>query len=900
MALTPGTRFGACEITGTLGKGGMGEVYRGRDAKLERDVAIKVLPESFTSDASRVARFEQEAKTLAALNHANIAQVYGLEQTDGQSAIVMELVEGPTLADRIEQGPVPADEALGIAMQIAEALEAAHERGIVHRDLKPANIKLRPDGAIKVLDFGIAKAVSPELDQSGASPIMTTPATQLGVILGTAAYMSPEQARGKPVDQRTDIWAFGCVLYEMLTGQLAFGGEDVAVTLARVIANDTDLDSLPASISPAVQRTIELCLRKDPRKRVADIRDVKLALAGEFETLGHAAAVGAGAGSAGSGPRPVWQRPIAVAATALIAGAAIATVAAISLQPEPAPRPPNRFLYQLPANTQLHREGENVLAVSPDGRRFVINTEDGLYLREMDTLEGRLIPGTAEDRATPFFSPDGQSIGYWTSPGRIKRIGIGGGAAVTIATAESGAPHGAWWADDGTIFVTEDAGIRRVPANGGTPELIVPANGGEAFNGVQLLPDGDTLLFSVAIANDWDGASIVIQSISSGERTVLLEGGSTALYVATGHLVYALGTDLFAVAFDAATLTVSGGVVPLVQGVSRAFMTITGLGNYGIAANGTLVYLSGDARAAASLRLEQLWVDGDGREEPLGSEPCTCISATPSPDGTRIAFENFAFGLADGDIWIWSIEQQTFTRLTFEPGFDEGPVWSPDSTRIAYGGARGLFIRRADGTGAAEQVLDVSATPYSWSATGEIVYQYSDDAGTSAIGSVSLDGDRSPRPLIATSFDERRPALSPDGRWLAYGSDESGELQVYVRPFPDVDAGRWQVSTSGGRTPQWSADSSRLFFIDEDDRVAMVTDIRPGESFAFSTPRQFIDVGLYPSLGSRTRDYGVALDGERLLLPKLLGASGISQLSTGEFVIVENWTEELKRLVPVE
>jgi serine/threonine protein kinase len=356
MAQTPGTSLGPYEITGTLGQGGMGEVYRGRAPKLERDVAIKVLPESFTADANRVARFELEAKTLAALNHPNIAHVYGLEQADGQSAIVMELVEGPTLADRIEQGPIPADEALGIAMQIAAALEAAHERGIVHRDLKPANIKLRPDGAIKVLDFGIAKAAAPELGDGSALPIMTTLATQIGVILGPAAYMSPEQARGKPVDQRTDIWAFGCVLYEMLTGQLAFGGEDVAVTLARVIANDTDLNSLPATISPAVQRTIELCLRKDPRQRVAGIRDVRLALAGEFETGGSGAEAAGGETATAAQRGPGW---LGLAAAALITAVAAAALTFFNADNEPAPPRGTRFTIEMPPGGTLGLDGQS-------------------------------------------------------------------------------------------------------------------------------------------------------------------------------------------------------------------------------------------------------------------------------------------------------------------------------------------------------------------------------------------------------------------------------------------------------------------------------------------------------------------------------------------------------------
>jgi len=450
----------------------MGVVYRATDTNLKRDVAIKVLPESLATDAERLARFQREAELLASLNHPNIAQIHGLEKADGTTALVMELIEGPTLEDRIKQGAIPADEALGIAMQIAEALEAAHGKGIIHRDLKPANIKLRTDGTVKVLDFGIAKALEQDtLTSAPQSPILTTPATQIGVILGTAAYMSPEQAKGKPVDQRADIWAFGCVLYEMLTGQPTFGGEDVPTTLARVLERNTDFDSLPAAVPSSIRQAIELCLQKDLKKRVADIRDVKLALEGAFETaLTRAAGATALA-------RPSWGRPLPVGAALLLTAVIVGLSVWIVMQPDP--RPTNRFDYDLPEGQSLTVDDRRLMALSPDGRHFVYSTLDGLYLRSMGELEPRLISGSSLVSMTPSFSPDGQSVAYYDYiETQVRRSAISGGAPITIA--EIGLPNSLTWENDGTILIAQGEGIYRVSANGGTPELVISIPGGNS------------------------------------------------------------------------------------------------------------------------------------------------------------------------------------------------------------------------------------------------------------------------------------------------------------------------------------------------------------------------------------------------------------------------------------
>ena len=789
MEFSPGTRFGPYEIADEIGAGGMGVVYRATDTNLKRDVAIKVLPESLATDTERLARFQREAELLASLNHPNIAQIYGLEKADGTTALVMELVDGPTLEDRIKQGALPADEALGIAMQIAEGLEGAHSQGIVHRDLKPANIKLRSDGTVKVLDFGIAKALAPDLLTSAPqSPMLTTPATMAGVILGTAAYMSPEQARGKPVDQRADIWAFGCVLYEMLTGQPAFGAEDVPTTLARVIDRETDIDSLPASISPAVRQAIKLCLQKDVKKRVRDIGDVRLALEGAFETVSPRAAEAAVVTGKG------WRRALPVATSALVAGLVVGLSVWISTRPEA--QPVNRFDYDVPEGQPLRVSNRRIMALSPDGRQFVYNTLDGLYLRTMGELEARVIPGTESGVLSQTFSPDGQSVVYFEiNQGELRRIAINGGAPVIIA--DIGQPYGLSWEADGTILFGEPEGILRVSANGGTPELIIPIPEGEFPYGPRLLPDGDSVLFSVTSTVGWDDAQIVAQSLSTGERTVLLEGGSDARYLPTGHLVYAFEDGLFAVAFDADSLTVSGGAVPLVQGVRRAIGGLTGVANYGVSEDGTLVYAAG---GVATIERTLVWVDRTGREEPLAAPPRAYNNVRISPDGTTVALD---VRDEDFDLWTWNLARETLTRLTFDPGEDEFPVWSPDGRRIAYsstpvGGVdvtsnTSLHWRPADGTGSAERLAEspgqIFPTSFLPDATGILVYgAVTADQGDD-IAIVRLEGEGRATPLLETAFEESYPAVSPDGRWLAYVSDETGREEVLRESLPRRELG---------------------------------------------------------------------------------------------------------------
>src|SRR5262245_17474801 len=621
MSISPGTRFGSYEILEPIGSGGMGEVYRARDTTLGRDVALKVLPASFSNDAMRVARFEQEAKTLASLNHANIAHIYGLERSEGSTGIVMELVDGETLVDRLAQGPIPVAEALRIANQIADALEAAHERAIVHRDLKPANVKIKPDGTVKVLDFGIAKALDPRFVTGPGPAALTTPAmTEAGMILGTAAYMSPEQARGKFVDQRTDIWAFGCVLYEMLTGKPAFLGEDVTSTLARVLETPAKLDELPSGVPPAVRRTLELCLEKDARKRIADMRDAKLALAGTFAV-----------GAAPTAPPRARALPIAAAA---LAAALLTSAGWWLLKPAPRPEPKivTRFDYTLPPGVDLRMTSTSVLGIAPSGELFAFNGTEGIYVRRMGDAEARLIPdtlGAAPGLVFPdvVVSPDGREVAYFRGPpGKLMKVSIEGGTSIAVADVAPVIPFGLSWEPDGTMYYGQPDGIWRVSQNGGTPEHVVETEPPQQVYGPHLLPGGQWLLFTIAKSggsNRWDDADIVIQSLKSGERRVLRSGAFDARYVPTGHLTYMVGKVLFASRFDLEALKLGDERVPLVDGIRTALPPPGGSGFYAIADNGTLVFVPETEAPQSRPRPQRsvVWVDRAGKTTPLQLRP---------------------------------------------------------------------------------------------------------------------------------------------------------------------------------------------------------------------------------------------------------------------------------------
>jgi serine/threonine-protein kinase len=865
----------------------MGEVYRARDTKLGRDVAIKTLPAALAADKERLARFEREAKLLATLNHANIGVIHGLDEHDGTLYIAMELVEGETLDEKLKAGPLAIDDALRLALQIAGALEAAHDKGVVHRDLKPANIMITREAQVKVLDFGLAKAFAgnPSEASPAHSPALSLAMTQAGLILGTAAYMSPEQASGQATDQRADIWAFGVVLYEMLTGLPLFSGESVPHILAAVLQTGPDWSRLPRNLHPRLKLLLERCLEKKARNRYHSIADARVDIE---KVLSDPRGVVAADGS-GAVPARSMAARVAGSVALVVGGAAVAGIVGWSLWPPSAPAPVNRWAYVLPEGQAFRNPGRLVMALSPDGRRFVYNAADGLYVRSMDELEARRIPGTEEILTNPFFAPDGQSVAYFAG-GQLKRVALSGGAPVVIA-GDLVNPLGASWGPDGTILLGQPDGIYRISADGGTAERVVAAQDGERVYGPELLPDGDSVLFSATTTVSWDEAQIAVQSLSTGERTGLLSGGSDAHYVPTGHLVYALGDGLLGVAFDADTLALSGGPVSVVQGVMRS--GVSAAANYGIANDGTLAHVSGGASFLAVLT--PVWVDRNASEEPLGFGPCICVSPAVSPDGTRLAYDSRTPDLTDADLWVWSLGQRTNTRLTSEPELELGSLWSPDSTQIAYSSlGEGLFMRPADGTGMPEQLVQSNRTTVAWAWTandGLIVSEATQENGTD-IAMINVAGDHERRPLLTTPFNEYRPALSPNGRWLAYESDESGQNEIYVRPFPEVDTNKWPVSSGGGVEAKWSRDGRTLFYLGPTS--LMEAAVGEGAAFTYETPKAVLDRAPYYYHPTPPRSYDVSPDGRRFVFVKL------PAVEQQQIIVVTNWVEELERRVPTK
>jgi serine/threonine-protein kinase len=869
----------------------MGEVYRATDAFLKRDVAIKVLPESLAADAGRLARFQREAETLAALNHSNIAQIYGLEKFSGGTALVMELVEGPTLADRIAEGPIPIDDALGIATQIASALEAAHAQGIVHRDLKPANVKVRPDGTVKVLDFGIAKALETRTISGPQAAPLTTPAmTEAGMLLGTAAYMAPEQARGKAVDERADIWAFGAVLYEMLTGQPAFGGEDATVTLARVLERPTDFGLLPKGVPLAVRRAIELCLEKDLRWRVADIRDVRLVLAGRFET-----------NAAQLAPTPAPRRSVWPLVAGILFGGALVGLAGLSVWPEAEPRAVKRFATSLPPG-QSFMAGPPLLDLSPDGMTLVYSSAGGLRLRDLATLEDRPIAGTAR-AAQPTFSPDGQWIVYASEGGIVRRIAASGGSAVPVWGITSAAVTTISWAPDGAVLVNDASGILRVPATGGTPELVVDAQDA-VLAWPDFLPDGDSVLFTRLPTGAATSGQVFVQSISTGERTAVLDGAADAQYVPTGHIVYAVGNTLFGIAFNSETKRTRGGAVPLVEGVSRSGSNGVWT-QFAIANDGTLAYVRGIGIAASGDARTLVWVERDGRETPIAAPVRSYLYVDLSPDETRVALD---IRDQEYDAWVFDLERVTLQRLTFDPGNNRGVVFSPDGRRIAFsrqlGDTEEIYWQAADGSGSPQALTQGSGMPMhpmDFTTDGATLL-YAKSNLPRDIYMIPVAGPAGPgTPLISGPASEGSPTVSPDGRWLAYSSDESGDYEVHVRPFPDVDAGHWQISSGGGFHPQWSRDGTELFYLEvrASDVAMLAVSVEPGPTFRPGIPTElFAGPYFYGATVAAPDVYDVSADG-RFLMIKQPEAPDAGQAQP-DIVIVENWFEELKRLVPTE
>jgi serine/threonine-protein kinase len=898
MTLAPGAVVGPYRITAAIGAGGMGEVYRATDTSLKRQVAIKVLSASFASDADRLARFQREAEVLASLNHPNIAHIYGVEVLPGAAAgaeagsqaraLVMELVEGPTLAELIEgTAGLPIDDALGIARQVADALEAAHERGIIHRDLKPANIKVRPDGTVKVLDFGLAKAVEPAAGPSTdvtQSPTITSPAlmTGAGIILGTAAYMAPEQARGKAVDRRADIWAFGCVLFELLTGQRAFGGDDVTVTLARVVEREPAFDALPASVPLHVRQAVRVCLRKDPKRRARDIADVRMMLDGEFE-----AAHVAPAASGSSSPRVPWWW----AAAALVAGLVAAAWLGYSPPAESPSRPVQRFVHT-PAGANALPTGSGTLpSISPDGQTLIYRTPDDgvfrLHRRDFGDIAPRAIPGTENVNESPFFSADGEWLGFIVGT-TLMKVPLAGGNPQRVAEVPR-SRGGAWAADGSIVLAAFEGGLVRVSADGRSVESLLNPDPGQQFWYPQWLPGDRAVLFTASFPVP-DGGDVKVFDLETGQASVVVQGASAGRYLASGHLVFLRAGDLWALPFDPVRRQSTGDPVLVEAGVR---VEPGGATQMSLAADGTLAYIPELASGQRTL----VWVDRTGAEEPLATPPRRYATARVSPDGARIALD---VRDQSNDIWIWDVTRQTLTRLTMYPGPDTDPIWMPGGQMIAFSstrnGRQNLYRQSADVSAAAEAIgtaaTGLRATAFSpdgaWLVAQETTVRSGDNLHLRPL----VQG-AAPRPLLDTPAEELNGEVSPDGRWIAYQSDESGASEIYVRSFPDVDRGRWQVSSGGGRTPAWSPDGSELFYRALDRRL-MAARVEPGPAWQNGPSKRIVGPGYFDFGGAGGRTFDVSPDGRRFLMIKEATAAD----TPAGIVIVQNWGDELRRLLP--
>jgi serine/threonine-protein kinase len=886
MSLAPGTRLGAYEIAALIGAGGMGEVYRARDGKLQRDVAIKVLPDAMARDGERLARLEREARTLAALNHPHIAQVHGFETTGTTNALVMEFVDGPTLADTIAHGPVPLEEALSIARQIAEALEAAHEQGIVHRDLKPANIKVRHDGTVKVLDFGLAKAIESTAMSSNVtmSPTITTPAmTQAGVIMGTAAYMSPEQAKGRAADKRSDVWAFGCVLFEMLTGRRAFDGEDMTDVLGAVVRLEPDWRALSPDVPLPVRTLLRRCLVKDRRNRVADIAAARFVLEHQSRGADHVAA---------APQRPRWLSIAVVSAGAVLIAAA-AVMGALYMRPAPAV-PVVRSVIPTSGATALASSGLwRDVAITPDGRRVIYHGSDQLMMRALDSLESRVLARGAPRNA--FVSPDGQWVGFFDR-NTIRKVAITGGPAETVAQIQGDA-GGATWGPDGTIvFATGDptSGLMRVPADGGTPTPLTTLDRDTRDHvWPEFLPGGRALLYTIyPTAGGLDGTRVAVLDLQSGTSKVLIRVGTHAQFVPTGHLIYSAGGALRAVGFDPDRLELTGTPVTVLEGISS---TRTGAAQVAVSANGTLVYVPGSAGALRTI----LSVDRQGRATPLpGLRPDIFRQLRVSPDGRRLAYS------ASGDIFVFELSRGTSTRLTTEPTTDLNPIWTRDGQRIVYTSLRAgypeIFWRAADGTGTEERILtrgkDLTGLfGTGWSADGtQLLFTEAPPDLLSSIGQVAIDRPADVRVLLKNGFTTSKATISPNGRWMAYESNASGRFEIYVERYPELGSRR-QVSINGGRDARWSADGRELYFATEDGRQILAVSMQYGaSSLEPGAPRVLFEVGMTPIVAG-DQSYDVSPDGRFFVIRN---EGNQEEGSAPTLVLVQNWFDELRRLVP--
>jgi Tol biopolymer transport system component len=873
-----GHRIGVFEVETLLGAGGMGEVYRARDTRLGRSVAIKLLPLAFAADADRLSRFEREARVLASLNHPNIGAVYGLEPGDGITALVMELVDGDDLSTRLASGPLRMAEALAIARQIAMALEAAHEQGVVHRDLKPANIKVRPDGTVKVLDFGLAKS----LQSTAAESVTVTMVTEPGLVLGTPKYMSPEQARGESVDRGADVWAFGVVLYEMMTGAAPFAGRTTAETLAHVLERRPDESRLPDDIPPAMRRLIRRCLDKDRRRRLQHIGDARIEIEDALTSEAHD-----GDSLPPAARTRRWLIPAVVAATALLAGVGGWWFAARDDAAGDAPV----VRLTIPAIGPAFSgpNGARHLAISRDGSRIAYASTTGLLVRRLDHGEPVVVSAAG---STPFFSPDGRWLAFFGgAEGGLRKVPSAGGAVVDLVRVTDRSSGGSW-GPDGTIVYATSEGLFRVSQDGGAPTLLAKPDATReerAFAWPRFMPDGRSVLFTILKNGPIDQAEVALLDLQALRRTVVLKGGTAAQYTPLGNLVYASKQQLYAVGFDPATNGIRGEPT-VARDIVLANTNDNGAADFALADNGTLIFTSANS---VNRQLQTLaWVNRSGREEPLPLKPDRYGYARVSPDATLIALD--ILGDTNRDIFVWNVAQGRQINLTVDSSYEEAlPLWSIDSRRVLFGSNRAgnmdIYSQAVDGATPAELVFagPGSQFPLAFSPDGMkliVGHEFKD------LGLVDVAHSDNLQPLLNTPFNEGVGVISPDGRWIAYESNESSDrAQIMVRPFPDVAGRREQVSIDGGRFPLWSPNSSELFFVDPNGMlISAAVTLAPTFTVGNLTPLFMTEK---PPSGPSGRKYDVSRDG-RFLLPKPVPRTAGDQVDIN---VVLNWFTELRQ-----
>jgi eukaryotic-like serine/threonine-protein kinase len=917
LGLAPGAQVGPYRIEGVLGEGGMGQVYRARDTRLNRDVALKVLPDVFTDDPKRLALFTREAHMLASLNHPGIGAIYNLEDTGGVHALVLELVDGPTLADRLERGPIPLDEALLIANQIAQALAAAHDRSIIHRDLKPANVKVRDDGTVKVLDFGLARhvewspaavdgghelrdSVSTNTQSSAVNQLKSPAVSQVGVVLGTAAYMSPEQVKGSALDKRSDIWAFGCLLYEMLTARRAFAGGDLTATIASVLKQDPEWQALPPDLPDSIRTLLARCLTKDRQQRIADMSIVIYVL----DEVGRASP-----GTKGAAVRPrVPRAHLAAAAAWMALGALLTGVAGWTILQRRTTdaRRPTRLSLVTSAEQPLTFHGINTdIDISPDGNDVVYRsgsaTQWQLLVRSLNGTEARTLAGGAPGNR-PFFSPDGQWVGF-SAGAQLKKTAVAGGPSVLLCQIVGASLRGAHWGpNDSVVFADSDpaTGLLSVPASGGQPNVLTTPDAakGEGDHWFPfMLPNGRGVLFTIA-SDKPDAARIAVLDLRTGQRKTLIDGGSDAKYVSSGHLVYVAAGTLRAVRFDLATLDVLSDPVPVVDHVMAR---PGGAGNFAVSTNGTLIYVASVAGAQIWPSRSLVWVDRQGKEELIPAPPRAYASPRLSPDGTRIAME-----IRDGEptVWIYDLRRKSLQRVSTEGFVERNPLWAPDGRLLVSsnrGGVPNVYRVAADGSGIAERLTSSKLGQYTSSISRDGSRLFLTQLSPYADITVFADAAR---PLDVVIKQGKTPEVSPSGQWLAYqavyppGAPRQVE-EIYVRPFPDVEGARVQASIDGGTRPAWNPNGREMFYLDRRNRLTAVRVQARDSKLTVGAPKTLLASAYFADAGPAPgRPYDLSPDGRFLMINET--ATNDGRATPASITVVQNWLEELKRRVPAK